>query len=148
MKIILLQDIENLGKKYEIKKVEDGYANNFLIPKKLAKPATEQLIAWAEMQQEIESKKIEEDLTAIQEIASKLDGQEIEISVKTGEKDQLFEKISSQKISEKLKEIGFTIKKNQIILEPIDQLGEFPVKVKLDHNLEAEIKLIVNKEND
>ncbi len=147
MKIILLQDIENIGKKYEIKNVKDGYARNFLFPKNLAKPATEQAVAWVEMQKEIESKKVESELEKMQEIASKIDGQEIEMNVKIGEKGQLFEKINEQKIVEKLKEVGFDINKNQIDLkEPIEQIGEFSIKIKLDHNLEAEIKLIITEQ--
>ncbi len=148
MKIILLQDIENIGKKYEIKNVKDGYARNFLIPKNLAKPATKQVIAWAEMQKEIQEKKVETELVKMQETASKIDGQEIEIKIKTGEKGQLFEKINNQKIAEKLKEEGFNINKDQIELkETIEEVGEFPIKIKLDHNLEAEIKLIITEQS-
>lgn len=149
MRVILLQDVENIGKKHEIKEVKDGYARNFLIGKGLAKPATEKVIKWVEAQKEIQSQKAEEDLKKAQEIASKIDGQEVFIFVKTGkEKDQLFESITPQKISDKLKEIGFEIKKSQIDLsEPIKELGEFFVKVKLDHSLESEIKVIVAEEN-
>jgi len=147
MRVILLQDVENLGKKYEIKEVKDGYARNFLIPKGLAKPATEEALKWLEIQKEIEAKKAEEELKKVQEIASAIDGQEIAIPVKIGEEGQLFESITSQKISEKLKELGFEIKKTQIDLpEPIKELGEFPIKIKFEHNLEAEIKVIIVEE--
>ena len=70
-----------------------------------------------------------------------------EARVKIGEKEQLFEAITAQKISEKLKEQGFEVKKTQIVLkDPIKELGEFPVKIQLGHNLEAEIKLIIIEE--
>ena len=147
MRIILLKDIDELGKKYEVKEVADGYARNFLIPKGLAKPATEKVLKWLEAQKEIEAKKAEEELKKVQEKATTIDGQELIIPVKIGEEDQLFESITSQKISEKLKEAGFEIKKSQIDLpEPIKELGEYPVKIKFEHNLEAEIKVIVTKE--
>jgi len=147
MRVILLQDIENLGKKYEVKEVKNGYARNFLIPKGLAKPATKKSLKWIEMQKEIETKKAEEALKKVQELASVIDGQEIVIPVKIGEEGQLFESVTSQKIIEKLKESGFEIKKNQIGLpEPIKELGEFPVKIKFEHNLEAEIKVIIIEE--
>ncbi len=147
MQVILLKDIENVGKKYEIKEVKNGYARNFLIPQGLAKPATKTALIWLETQKEIEAKKAEEDLKKIQEIASAIDDQEIIIAVKVGEEGQLFESIPSQKISEKLKELGFDIKKTQIeLLQPIKELGEFPVKIKFEHNLEAEIKVIVVEE--
>ena len=147
MRIILLQDVENLGKKYEIKEVKDGYARNFLIPKGLAKIATDETLKWLETQKEIEAKKAEEELKKIQERATAIDGQEIIIPVKIGEDGQLFESITSQKISEKLKELGFEVKKPQIeLIEPIKELGEFPVKIKFEHNLEAEIRVIVIEE--
>ena len=69
------------------------------------------------------------------------------IPVKVGEEGQLFESIASQKITEKLKEGGFEIKKNQIVLEqPLKELGEFPIKIIFEHGLEAEIRVIVVEE--
>jgi len=147
MKVILLQDVENLGKKYEVKNVKAGHARNFLIPKNLAKPATREALKWLETQKEIEEKRSEEELKKVQELASTLDGQEITIPVKIGKEGQFFESITAQKIWEKLKEHNFEIKKNQIIFEePIKELGEFPVKIRFEHNLETEIKIIVVEE--
>ena len=147
MRVILLQDIDNLGKKYEIKEVKNGYARNFLFPKGLAKPVTKETLKWLQIQKEIEAKKAEEELKKVQEIASAIDGQEIIIPVKIGQEGQLFESITAQKISEKLKELGFNVKKNQIDLSgPIKEIGEFPIKIKLEHNLEAQIKVIVTEE--
>jgi large subunit ribosomal protein L9 len=145
MKVILLQDVDSLGKKYEVKEVKDGYARNFLMPQKLAKAATKQALKWLADQKEVIEKEAEEDLKKAQELASKLDGVEVTISVKVGEKGQIFESITNQKISEKLNEMGFEVKKSQVKLEnPIKELGEFPININLDHNLEAEIKLIVS----
>lgn len=147
MKVILLQDIKDIGKKYDVKNVADGHARNLLIPKGLVKPATPEALKWLEIQKEIISKKAEEDLKGIQEMASSIDGMEVAVSVKIGDEGQLFESINSQKISERLKELGFEVKKSQIILkEPIKEAGEFPVKVRFEHNLEAEIKVIVSEE--
>jgi large subunit ribosomal protein L9 len=147
MKVILLQNVEKLGKKYEVKNVKAGYARNFLFPKNLAKPATQEALKWLETQKEIEELRAEEALKKVQEIASSLDGQEVMIQVKIGEEGQLFESVTPQKISEKLKTLGFEIKKNQILLDqPIKELGEFPVKVKFEHNLEPEIRVIVTEE--
>jgi len=147
MRVILLQDVEKVGKKYEVKDVKDGYARNFLIPKGLAKLATKQALERVEKQKEIEKQKIEEELKEIQKIASSIDEFEVIIPVKVGEEQQLFEKINTQKISEKLKELGFEIKKEQIDLaEPIKELGEFPIKIKFEHNLESEIRVIITEE--
>lgn len=144
MKVVLLKNVENLGKKYEVKEVKNGYGRNFLIQKGLAKAATKEVLAWAEMQKEIETKKSEEDLKKIQERASTIDGQEIVIAVKVGDENQLFESVGPQKIAEKLKEMGLEIKKNQINLEkPFKELGEYPVKIRFEHNLEAEVRIIV-----
>lgn len=119
----------------------------FLIPKGLAKPATKENLKWLESQKEIEVKKAEEELKKVEAVATNIDGQEIIILVKVGAEGQLFESITSQKIYEKLKELGFEIKKSQIDLpEPIKELGEFPVKIKLEHNLEAEIRVIITEE--
>lgn len=147
MKIILIKDVEKLGKKYEIKEVSSGYARNYLIPKDLAIQASEKLLKWAETQREKEEKKADEKLKNVSEFVSAIDGLEIEITVKVGKEDQFFEKINQQKISEGLKELGFEIKKSQIELEkPLEELGEFPVKIKFEHNLEAEVKIIITEE--
>ena len=147
MKVILLQDINDLGKKYEVKETKPGYARNFLIPKGLAKPATKEALKWLETQRESEEKIAEEELKKVQETASQIDGIEVVIPVKIGEEGQLFEKITSKKISESLKELDFNIPKEQILLlEPIQEIGEFPVKVKFSHNLEPEITVIITEE--
>jgi large subunit ribosomal protein L9 len=147
MKIILLQDVEKLGKKFDVKEAKDGYARNFLIAKGLAKPATKEALEWLAVQKEIIEKKAEEDLKKAQTTASTIDSREIVIPVKVGEEDQLFESINAQKIVEKLKEAGFEVKKSQVMLsEPIKNLGEYPIKIKFEHNLEVEIRVIVVKE--
>ena len=147
MKIVLLEDIDKLGKKYEIKEVADGYARNFLIPKGLAKLATAKNIKMAKIKKEEELRKAEEQLKNVQKIVAKIEGQEITIPLKTGEKGQLFESVTSQMISKKLAQIGFDIKKSQIeISKPIKEIGEYPVKINFEHGLEAEIKVIVTEE--
>lgn len=147
--MILLKDVPKIGKKFEVKEVKDGYARNFLIAKDLAKPATEEALKWLEVQREITEKKAEEDLKKSQDLASSMDEMELTISVKVGDKDELFEAINAKKISEKLKEQSLNIDKEQIDLkEPIKELGEFPVKIKFEHNLESEIRVIVIREEE
>jgi len=147
MKVILLQDVEKIGKKFDVKEVADGYARNFLFARNLAKAATPEALEWVTMQKEIVSQKAEEDLKTTQELASTLDDLEVPLAVKIGEEGQLFESINPQKIAERLKEMGYEIKKSQIKLEePIKEQGEYPVKVALEHNLEAEIMVIITGE--
>lgn len=147
MKIVLLEDVEKVGKKGEIKEIADGYARNFLIPNKLAILASKAALAKLEEQQKIESQKSEEELTKFQGVATQLDGFELEIPVKLGEQGKLFGAITSIKIVEKLKENNFEITKEQIKLEePIKEIGEHEVLIELPHNLEAKIKIIVVEE--
>ena len=147
MKVILIKDVEKIGKKFDVKDVADGYARNFLFPNELAKVATEEALAWVAMQKEIGEQREEEELKEIQEVASKLDDLEVTFPMKVGDEGQLFESINEQKIADRLKELGYTVKKDQVQLEePIKELGETTVKITLDHNLEAEIRLIITEE--
>ena len=147
MRVILLEDIKDIGKKFEIKDVKDGYARNFLIPKGLIKIADKKGLGWLENEKGKQEKQAEEDLKGYQEIASKVDGLEVIIPVKIGDQGQMFEKIDPQDIAEKLKELGYLIDKQKIDLaEPIEELGEFPVKIKFEHNLESEIVVIITEE--
>lgn len=147
MRVILLQDVEGTGKKFEVKEVADGHANNLLIPRGLAKPATKEAFAWLEVQKELVAKLAEEGLKKAQELASSLDDLEVSIAMKVGDEGQLFESVNAQKIQDRLKEMGFEVAKNQIKLEqPMKDLGEFPVKVVFDHNLEATINVIIVEE--
>ncbi len=149
MKVILLQDIETLGKKYEIKEVKDGYAKNFLLPQDLVKLATKDAVKWMENQKEVIEKEAVEDLKKIQEMASHIEGIEVIIPMKVGEDGQLFESVNSQKIAEKLKEMGYEVKKTKInLVKPIKEIGEFPVKINLDHNLEVEVRVLVVAEKE
>ncbi len=147
MKVVLLDDVEKVGKKFEIKEVADGYARNFLLARNLAKKATLEVLKWVEMQKELLEQKAEEELKSIQAVASDLDDLEVPIAVKVGEEGQLFESINAQKIAERLKEMGYEVKKSQIKLEkPLSEIGEFPAKIVLEHNLEAEIRVIITEE--
>jgi large subunit ribosomal protein L9 len=147
MKVILLENVEKLGKKGDLQEVADGYARNFLIPKKLAVLATKAEIAKLEEQKQIEAQKAEQELLHFQEVATQLDGLELEIPAKVGEEGKLFGTVTASQIAEKLQEQGFKIKKEQIKLEsPIKELGEYEVNLGLPHNLEAKIKVIVVEE--
>ncbi|HUT96309.1 MAG TPA: 50S ribosomal protein L9 [Candidatus Paceibacterota bacterium] len=144
MKVILLKDVENLGKKNDVKNVANGHARNFLIPEKLAIPATEKAMKELTAQQEIEIQKAEQELKVVEEIVSQIDGLEIEVFVKADETGKLFGSMNDVKISQLFKDRGFNIKKSQIkILQPIKEVGEHSVIISFDHGLEAEIKLII-----
>lgn len=149
VKVILLQDIENLGKKDDVKEITDGYARNFLIPNKLVKLATKAALEELEKRKELEAKRAEEELKHIQEIVSKIDGQEVEILTELKETGEIYGSITPFKISRALKKKEFDVKKTQINLkEPIKKLGEYPVVINFDHGLEAEIKVIVSEKKE
>ena len=146
MKVILLQDIEKIGKKYDIKDVSNGFARNFLLPQGLAKIADEDNLEWAKAQMDSKEEKAKTELEQTGDMVNQLDGYEIEIPVKVGDKGQLFEKVSSKKITEALQAQGFKVKNNQIELEnDIHEAGEFDVKIKFEHNLETQIKVIITE---
>jgi large subunit ribosomal protein L9 len=147
MKVILLKDVEKLGKKGEVKNVADGYARNFLIPNKMVVLATKAELIKAEEQKKIAAQKAEEELKIYQGLASQIDGLELEIPVKVGEDEKLFGAVTSIQLAEKLKEKGFEIKKEQIKLEsPIKEIGEYEATIEFPHNLETKIKVIIVEE--
>ena len=147
MKVILLQDVENLGKKNDVKNVADGYARNFLFPKKLAILATKKAIEDLEKQKELETQQAEEELKKTEETVAQIEGLEFEVVEKIDESGKLYGSINEVRIAKILKDKGFEIKKKQIkIPQPIKETGEFPVTILFDHGLEAEIKLIVMEE--
>ncbi|MDO8470643.1 MAG: 50S ribosomal protein L9 [bacterium] len=149
MKVILLKDIPKLGKKHEVKEVADGHVRNLLLPKGLVKEATPEALEWLDLQKSMQEAKDEDALKQAQELASKLDDLEVVISVKVGDEGQLFESVSPQKIAEHLKGMGIEVKKSQIqIPSPIKEAGEFEVSVKLDHNLEAQLHILVQEQKD
>lgn len=144
MKVILSQDVKKLGKKREIKDVADGFAKNYLFPKKLAVMATDNELEKLEEFQVIKEQQAREELLKFQEIAGNLDGLEFELAAKADETGKLFGSITAANIADKLKESGFEIEKDWIKLkEPIKELGEYEIDLELPHNLEAKIKVAV-----
>ena len=143
MKVILLQDVKNIGNRGEIKNVSDGYFRNFLLPKKLAEAATEKAISDIKKQDAENAIKEEKDLLRTEKIAEKLDGQEFIIKAKTNKQGKLYAAISSQDIAELLNKKMFKIKKEQISAASIKETGEYDIVITLNHGLEVRIKIIV-----
>ena len=147
MKVILLKDVKNLGRKNEIKNVSDGYARNLLLPRKLAAVATATEIKKVEEKKAEERQRAEKDLEKNQEVVVKMEGLEIEIAAKTDKEGGLYAALSPAQISKALQAKGFEIKKGQVkIDEPIKEIGETEVIIEFPHGLEAKIKIIVTEE--
>jgi len=143
MKVVLLENVHNLGEIDEIKEVADGYARNFLFAKNLAIPATKQVIDQLGKHEEKKEKQEEKDLQKHQTSAGKLDGFELEIKEKMSKTGSLYAAVSRLKIVEELKKAGFNVKKDQIDTKPIKEVGVHKLKVKFKHGLEAEVTLTV-----
>jgi large subunit ribosomal protein L9 len=143
MKVVLLKDVEKLGREGEIKEVAEGYARNFLIPQNFVKPATDQAIAEVELKKEKKTKSDQMELAEVQKIAEQLDGRELFIKVK--EKDgTLFGSVNEKTITKTFADEGLKIDpKNVKLEEPIKEVGDYDVKLELDHGLEANIKVIL-----
>jgi large subunit ribosomal protein L9 len=147
MKVILLEDVERLGKRGAILNVANGYGRNFLIPRKLAAPATDANIKMAETQsKKVEVQEAKEEKSAAQ-LKAELENVSITIPMKAGEGDMLFGSVTTASIAEALEQKGYAIDKRRIELEePIRRLGDHNVSVKLHRNVAAEIKVSVVKE--
>lgn len=149
MRVILLKDIENLGKKWEVKEVADGYARNALLPSGLAKIATPQALSEAEHEQEKAAKEDERELLYWQNLATKLDGLEFTMKLKVSEEGTLYGGVNGQRIAEVLQGLGYEIKKHYVKLpEPIRELGEHAVTLVLPHGLEVQVKFIIEPEEE
>ncbi|MFA6383055.1 MAG: 50S ribosomal protein L9 [Parcubacteria group bacterium] len=143
MRVILLQDVNNIGKQGDIKDVSDGYARNFLLPKKLAEIATPETMRKAEIMKAKQAEVQQADLQKIQALAESLQGREVVIQAK--EKDgKLFGSINAKAIAKEMKKDNLDINDKSIILpEPIKEIGEYEVKISLDHGIEASLLVIV-----
>jgi large subunit ribosomal protein L9 len=145
MEIILLQDVKALGKKGELVKVSDGYARNFILPKKLGLEATKQNLYELKMQKDAELKKQKELLEEAKEFAKKLESITIKVSIKAGEGGKTFGSVSTKEIAAAVKEqFGFDLDKKKLQLgDPIKNAGAYTVPVKLHPQVTAEMKVKV-----
>lgn len=143
MKVVLLQAVKGLGKIDEIKEVNEGYARNFLFPKHLAVIAKEKALKELSDKKIRQSKEAEEDLKMQQTLAAKLDGVEIVVKEKASESGILYAAVGQAKIMQELGKRGIKIDRNQLENKSIKKSGEYPIKIKLRHGLEAEITVRV-----
>lgn len=148
MKVILLQDIKNVGKKEEIINANDGYARNYLFPKKLAIEATNDNLAKLQAKKTSEANKKKAEIDANKEIAKKIEKIELIVKAKAGETGKIFGGITSKEISEELKkQYQFDIDKKKIVLkETIKNLGRFLAEIKFGEGINAQLKINVINE--
>lgn len=148
MKVVLTQDVPNLGKAGEIKEVSDGYGRNYLLPKGFAALATKGLIKQAQERNEAQKKRDLKARSEAEQLAQRLNGQTIRFTVRVGELDRLYGSITNGDVAEKIKQqFSIEIDRRRIELgDPIKRAGVYSVPVRLSSGVEARLNVVVEGE--
>lgn len=147
MKVIFNVDVRGQGKKGDMKEVSDGYARNYLLPRKLASEATADAVNAFKLREKAKAAQIARDKALAEENAKKLEGIVVQVQAKAGQGGRLFGAVTSQEISDALREqYGIEIEKNRIVQsEPIKQFGSYEVKAKLGSEVSGTINVLVTE---
>ena len=147
MEVILREHVDNLGKRGEIVKVADGFARNYLLPRKLALPATDGNRKHVERERKIMEAREAQEKSGAEAIATRLAAVEIAIARRVGDTEQLYGSVTAADIVDLLKTKGFEVDRRKLILpEPLKALGEFDVPLKLHREVTVPLKVKVVKE--
>src|SRR5438445_9976806 len=142
MKIILRQDYEKLGKLGDIVEVKDGFARNFLLPRKIGYLATKGSLRTLEEEKKQTDERQKKDLNSAERLSTELEKLSITLKMKVGEDEKLFGSVTAQMIADAVQEKGFTLDKRSIeIEEPIRSLGIYTVDVKLHNSVTGKLKV-------
>lgn len=149
MKVVLLQDVKGLGNKGDIKEVADGYARNFLLPRKLAREATREALNQLRQQEEMRRRKAEQERDQARQLAERLSGQVVVIRARAGEQGRLFGSVTSQHITEAIaRTYGVDIDRRRVELgEPLRQLGTYAVTLRLHPDISCRLTVRVEAED-
>jgi len=149
MEVILRADVDKVGSRGQVVKVANGYARNYLLPKHLAVAASESNKKIVEQERQAHVRREAKDKSGAEDLAKLMTGISVTIAHKAGEQDQLFGSVTAKDIAEALEKRNFTIDRKKIHLdEPIRQLGEFKVPVKLHRDVTIEIGVQVVREEE
>jgi large subunit ribosomal protein L9 len=144
MKVILLQDVKKIGKKGDVIEASDGYARNFLFPRKLAQEANDSNMHILNNKKENERKQKLAELEAAQKLAGELKGKEITIKAKAGESGKLFGAITSKDVAELIKaQYKIEIDKKKIVMDTIKLAGGYEIDVKIYPEVSTKMKVII-----
>ncbi|UCH86010.1 MAG: 50S ribosomal protein L9 [Dehalococcoidia bacterium] len=145
MKVVFLEEVEGSGRIGEVRNVANGYARNYLLPRKLAVPATDHNVRIAQARAEVEAKRQAKLDADAEVLAEKLVGLSVSIEVKVGEQGRLYGSVTGRDISEALeKPLGFLLEHRQVELEePIRQVGVFEVPLRLSRNVRRSVQVAV-----
>ena len=148
MEVILREDIERLGNRGQVVRVADGYARNFLLPKRLAVAATDGNRKIVEQERQAHLRREAKQKGEAEDLSKLLSGVTVTIAQKAGENDQLFGSVTSKDVADALAAKNFTIDRRKVLMdEPIKQLGEFKIPVRLHKDVTAEVTVQVVKED-
>ncbi|MBM6839115.1 50S ribosomal protein L9 [Clostridium saudiense] len=144
MKVILLQDVKKLGKKGDVIEASDGYARNYLFPRKLAEEATANALHVVNAKKENERRKKLAELEAAQKLAAELKGKEVTVNAKAGENGRLFGAITNKDIAEVINTtFKLSIDKKKVVMETIKIAGTYDVEIKLYPEVSTKMKVII-----
>src|SRR5580692_1926192 len=144
MEVILKEDVNKLGNRGDVVKVADGYGRNYLLPEKLAIEATANNKAVIEQMKGSSIRKLAKEKIEAEELSKKLEAVELVFERKVGENDHLFGSVTSGDIAHQLEDKGYTIDRRKIALdEPLKQLGEFHVPIKLHREVTSHLKVTI-----
>ncbi len=145
MKVILQQDVRGQGKKGQLVEISDGYARNFLLPRKLAVPATAENINTMKLQEKARQAQMAAEKAEAQALAEKLQGIQVKLAAKAGEGGRLFGAVTSKEIAEALSaQFGLNIAKTKLVLdEPIKSCGGYQIKAKLGYEIVGTVNVLV-----
>ena len=147
MDVILRQHVDHLGERGQIVKVADGYARNYLLPRKLALPATDGNRRHVERERKIMETREADEKGQAEAMAARLSAVEISIARRVGETDQLYGSVTAADIAEYLKTKGFEVDRRKLVLaDPIKTIGEHSVPLKLHRHVTVPLKVTVVKE--
>ncbi|MDD6021858.1 MAG: 50S ribosomal protein L9 [Acutalibacteraceae bacterium] len=146
MKVILKADVKGLGKKGQLVNASDGYARNFLFPKKLAAEANAQTMSELKNKEDAERYRIATEKAAAEKSAAKINGKTIRLTAKAGQNGKLFGSVTSKEVSDKLnKEFGINVDKRKIVMEDIKAFGTYEAEIKLYTGISARIYVNVGE---
>lgn len=148
MKVVFLQDVKGQGKKDDLKEVSDGYARNFLLPRKLAAEATSDVLNAMKLKEKARQAQYAKDKSLAEETAKKLESLIVKIPAKAGQGGKLFGSITSKEISDCLSsQHGISIDKQKIVqTDPIKTFGSFAIKCKLGFEISGTINVLVTED--
>ena len=147
MKVLLLQDVKGTGKKGEVVNVSDGYARNFLLPRKMASPADASAVNAMNIQKSAaQHRKFEAGVKA-RELAKKLDNAVVKVPVRVGENGKMFGTVSGKEVAAAIEQqLGLVVDKKKISMDPVRATGEYVAKLSLFEEVKANLKVIVEEQ--